>query len=67
MDKGFIWYPSFSSAGIAQELKKGFKIKGELPTRFYGKEFPEQFRYKYFSIMLLYLEIQEGFKLKLVI
>jgi len=50
MDKGFIWYPSFSSAGIAQELKKGFKIKDELPTRFYGEEFPEQFRYKYFLL-----------------
>ena len=50
MHNGFIWFPSYSCAGIASELKTGYKLKGELSSRFYSDEFPEQFRYKYFLL-----------------
>jgi hypothetical protein len=50
MNNGFIWFPSYSCAGIASELKTGYKLKNELSTKFYSDEFPEQFRYKYFLL-----------------
>ena len=47
--KDFIYFPSFSSAGIAPELKQNFKFNNGTPCRFYSKEMGD-IRYPYFLI-----------------
>ena len=47
--KDFIYFPSFSSAGIAPELKQNFKFSNGTPCRFYSKDMGD-IRYPYFLI-----------------
>ena len=47
--KDFIYFPSFSSAGIAPELKQDFRFSNGTPCRFYSKDMGD-IRYPYFLI-----------------
>ena len=47
--KDFIYFPSFSSAGIAPELKQDFRFNNGTPCRFYSKDMGD-LRYPYFLI-----------------
>ena len=45
----FIYFPSFSTAGVAPELKKDFRFSSGTTCRFYAKEMNE-LRYPYFLL-----------------
>ena len=45
----FIYFPSFSTAGIAPELKKDFKFGNGTPVRFYSDEMKD-LKYPYFLL-----------------
>ncbi len=47
--KNFIYFPSFSSAGVAPELKADFKFDSGTPCRFYSQDMGD-LRYPYFLI-----------------
>ena len=47
--KDFIYFPSFSSAGVAPELKQDFRFSNGTPCRFYSKDMGD-IRYPYFLI-----------------
>ena len=47
--KDFIYFPSFSSAGIAPELKQDFRFNNGTPCRFYSNDMGN-LRYPYFLI-----------------
>ena len=47
--KDFIYFPSFSSAGVAPELKQDFRFSNGTPCRFYSKDMGN-IRYPYFLI-----------------
>jgi len=48
--KKFIYYPSFSVGEFCGFLKKDYKIKGEIPCRFYGDDFPRKYKHEAFLI-----------------
>lgn len=45
----FIYFPSFSTAGVAPELKKDFRFGNNVPCRFYSEEMKD-LRYPYFLL-----------------
>ncbi len=47
--EGFIYFPSFSTAGVAPELKQNFKFPNGLSCRFYSDEMKDM-RYPYFLL-----------------
>ena len=47
--KDFIYFPSFSSAGVAPELKQDFRFSNGTPCRFYSKDMGD-IRYPYFLL-----------------
>ena len=47
--KSFIYFPSFSSAGVAPELKQNFKFDNGTSCRFYSDDMGD-LRYPYFLI-----------------
>ena len=47
--KSFIYFPSFSSAGVAPELKSDFRFKNGTPCRFYSSDMGD-LQYPYFLI-----------------
>jgi len=48
-NNSFIYFPSFSTAGIAPELKQDFRFNNGTPCRFYSEEMGD-LRYPYFLI-----------------
>ena len=48
-NNSFIYFPSFSTAGIAPELKQDFKFSNGTPIRFYSSEMGD-LRYPYFLL-----------------
>ena len=50
MSKKFIYYPSLSAGSMVSAFKKDTKFSDGTTMRFFGKEYPEEWRHPYFLI-----------------
>ena len=55
-----LFIPSLSAGGTASSLQKNRDIEPGLTSRFYSKDFPEEFRHPYFLITAGHLQIKSS-------